>query len=78
MNELIQKDIVEDQDVKKLSEDEIKKIQKLRSMHDVEVCIDQDAGHVTIRGHPDDVTSVRKKVYEMLKNIMAREKKGKN
>ena len=78
LKELIHEAKIKDQDVKKLSKPEIREIVKLGTKHDVEVRVEKDLGRVTIRGHSSDVSSVHNKVHKMLKNIMDREKKGKD
>ena len=78
LKELIHEGEIENQEVKKLSKPEIREIEKLGTKHDVEVRVKKDVGRVTIRGHSSDVSTVQNKVYEILKNIMDREKKGKD
>ena len=78
MNQNIQEKTVKDEVIKKFTDNNLEKLCKLESDHDVKIKVDKDKAMVTIKGYIADVANVQFEIHKILEDIRNNETSGKN
>ena len=77
MNQNIREKIINDDMVKKFTDHDLRKLNKLEGDYDFEINVDQHKAEVKLKGHILDIANVQEKVNEILKDAKDNENKGK-
>jgi O-acetyl-ADP-ribose deacetylase (regulator of RNase III) len=74
LEEQNKKDILDDDNIEKLSKQQVTEIKELCYMNDLKVSVEQDLQRIIVTGHGDDISKTFTQIHKMLRRIGEMEK----